>query len=77
VDLSIYLISAMLQAQMHAQAQAQEHHGFGHGGSTMDRFKRMNPPFFKGESEPLKAESWLREIEKVFRAIECDEVDKV
>ncbi|MQL72053.1 hypothetical protein Taro_004402 [Colocasia esculenta] len=51
---------AALHAQLEAQAQVlapvpQEH---GHGGpSIMERFKRMDPPSFKGESEPLLAES--------------------
>ncbi|MQM08683.1 hypothetical protein Taro_041542 [Colocasia esculenta] len=53
----------------------QEH---GHGGpSIMERFKRMAPPSFKGESQPLFAESWMREVEKIFRAITCAEEDKV
>ncbi|MQL72827.1 hypothetical protein Taro_005162 [Colocasia esculenta] len=71
---------AALQAQLEAQAQAlslvpQEH---GHGGpSIMERFKRMAPPYFKGESQPLLAESWMREIEKIFRAIRCAEEHKV
>ncbi|MQM18008.1 hypothetical protein Taro_050991 [Colocasia esculenta] len=51
---------AALQAQLEAQAQvpAQDHGG----PSTMERFKRMLPPSFKGESDPLLAESWMREI---------------
>ncbi|MQM01439.1 hypothetical protein Taro_034197 [Colocasia esculenta] len=71
---------AALQAQLQAQAQApapvpQEH---GHGGpSFMERFKRMAPPSFKGESQPLLAESWMREVEKIFRAIRCAMEDKV
>ncbi|MQL87850.1 hypothetical protein Taro_020403 [Colocasia esculenta] len=71
---------AALQAQLEAQAQApalvpQEH---GHGGpSIMERFKRMAPPCFKGESQLLLAEGWMREIEKIFRAIRCAEEDKV
>ncbi|MQL68242.1 hypothetical protein Taro_000503, partial [Colocasia esculenta] len=66
---------AALQAQLEAQAQvpAQDHGG----PSTMERFKRMLPPSFKGESDPLLAESWMREIEKVFRAIRCADEDKV
>ncbi|MQL84373.1 hypothetical protein Taro_016876 [Colocasia esculenta] len=43
----------------------------------MERFKRMSPPSFKGEGDPLLAESWMREIEKIFRAIRCAEDDKV
>ncbi|MQL71104.1 hypothetical protein Taro_003408, partial [Colocasia esculenta] len=58
-----------LQAQLQAQAQApapvpQEQ---GHGGpSIMERFKRMAPLPFKGESQPLLAESWMREIKMIF-----------
>ncbi|MQL93355.1 hypothetical protein Taro_026001, partial [Colocasia esculenta] len=72
---------AALQAQLEAQqAQAQvpvpqaQDHG---GPSIMERFKRMLPPSFKGESDPLLAESWLREIEKIFRAIRCADDDMV
>ncbi|MQL97728.1 hypothetical protein Taro_030428, partial [Colocasia esculenta] len=61
-----------------AQALAlvpQEH---GHGGpSIMDRFKRMAPPSFKGKSQPFLAKSYMREVEKIFRAIRCAEGDKV
>ncbi|MQL75470.1 hypothetical protein Taro_007841 [Colocasia esculenta] len=47
---------AALQAQLEAQAQgpAQDHGG----PSTMERFKRMTPPSFKGESDLLMAGSW-------------------
>ncbi|MQM13682.1 hypothetical protein Taro_046608, partial [Colocasia esculenta] len=67
---------AALQAQLEAQqtqVPAQDHGG----PSTMERFKRMLPPSFKGESDPLLAESWMREIEKIFRAIRCADEDKV
>ncbi|MQL82510.1 hypothetical protein Taro_014985 [Colocasia esculenta] len=43
----------------------------------MERFKRMAPPSFKKESDPLLAESWMWEIKKIFRAIRCAEEDKV
>ncbi|MQL94533.1 hypothetical protein Taro_027189 [Colocasia esculenta] len=43
----------------------------------MERFKRMLPLTFKGESDPLLAESWMSEIEKTFRAIRCADDDKV
>ncbi|MQM19228.1 hypothetical protein Taro_052225 [Colocasia esculenta] len=66
---------AALQAQLEAQAQVPaEDHG---GPSTMERFKRMLPPSFKGESDPLLSESWMREIEKIFRAVRCADEDKV
>ena len=43
----------------------------------MERFKRMLPPSFKGENDPLLAESWMREIEKIFRAVRCADDDNV
>ena len=43
----------------------------------MERFRRMTPPFFKGESDPILAESWLRETEKIFRALRCAEEERV
>ena len=36
----------------------------------------MGPPPFKGESNPVAAETWLKEVRKVFRAINCPEEDK-
>ncbi|MQL71501.1 hypothetical protein Taro_003818 [Colocasia esculenta] len=70
---------ATLQAQLEAQqAQVPVPQAQDHGGpSIMERFKKMLPPSFKGESDPLLAESWMREIEKIFRAIRCAEDDKV
>ncbi|MQL73244.1 hypothetical protein Taro_005580 [Colocasia esculenta] len=71
---------AALQAQLqtHAQAPAPVPQEHGHGGlSIMERFKRMAPPPFKGESQPLRVESWMREVEKIFRANRCAEEDKV
>ncbi|MQL69636.1 hypothetical protein Taro_001917, partial [Colocasia esculenta] len=73
---------AQTQATLHAQLQAlasapipQKH---GHGGpSIMERFKRMASPSLKGESQPLLVESWMREVEKIFRAIRCAEEGKV
>ncbi|MQL78465.1 hypothetical protein Taro_010885, partial [Colocasia esculenta] len=50
-------------------AQAPAHEAIFGGVPMMERFRRMTPPFFKGESDPILAESWLRETEKIFRAI--------
>ncbi|MQM19701.1 hypothetical protein Taro_052713 [Colocasia esculenta] len=56
-----------LQTQLEAQAQVPVPQAHDHGGpSIMEKFKRMAPPSFKGESDPLLAESWIREIEKIF-----------
>ncbi|MQM15778.1 hypothetical protein Taro_048728, partial [Colocasia esculenta] len=69
---------AAFLAQLEAQAQVSVPQAQNHGGpSIMERFKGMSPPSFKGESDPLLAESWMREIEKIFWAIRCAEDDKV
>ncbi|MQL84530.1 hypothetical protein Taro_017027 [Colocasia esculenta] len=61
-----------------AQAPAPVPQEHGHGGpSIVERFKRMAPPSFKGESQPLLTESWMWEVEKIFRAIRCAKEDKV
>ncbi|XP_028226594.1 uncharacterized protein LOC114407588 [Glycine soja] len=53
----------------------------GGGGATMyhglDRFQRNNPPTFKGGYDPEVAEAWLRQIEKIFRVMECLDHQKV
>ena len=69
--LCLLYIACCLMLQ--AQAPAQDHGG----PSIMERFKRMAPPSFKGESDPLMAKSWMRETEKIFRAIKCPDEDKV
>ncbi|MQL94621.1 hypothetical protein Taro_027282 [Colocasia esculenta] len=77
-------MQAHTQAALHAQLEAQQAQAqvptpqADHGGpSIMERFKRMLPPSFNEESDPLLVESWMREIEKIFRAIRCAEDDKV
>ncbi|MQL93308.1 hypothetical protein Taro_025958 [Colocasia esculenta] len=62
-------MAAALQAQVQAQAPAPTYEAGIGGVSMMERFRRMTLPFFKGESDPIMAESWLREMEKNFHAI--------
>ncbi|XP_030936189.1 uncharacterized protein LOC115961332 [Quercus lobata] len=42
-----------------------------HGG--MIEFKRLSPPVFEETTEPMEAEKWIIEMEKVFRVLECSE----
>src|SRR5262249_25847810 len=49
----------------------------GNGEPVLDRFRRLGPPSFKGESNPDVAEGWVRAVEKIFRAIRCTEEEKV
>ncbi|MQL89061.1 hypothetical protein Taro_021642 [Colocasia esculenta] len=73
VDYGVFM-QGLVQAQ--APALVPQEHGHG-GPSIMERFKKMALPSFKGESQPLLADSWMREVEKIFRAIRCAEEDKV
>ena len=41
------------------------------------KFKGYDPPSFSGTTDPIVAETWLREIEKVFKVMKCVEADKV
>ncbi|MQM21398.1 hypothetical protein Taro_054439, partial [Colocasia esculenta] len=69
--------TAALQAQVQVQAPAPAHEAVFGGVPMMERFRRMTPPFFKGESDPILAESWLREMEKIFRAIRCADEERL
>ncbi|MQM18825.1 hypothetical protein Taro_051822 [Colocasia esculenta] len=72
------LVHAMqTQAQTTAALQAPAHEAVFGGVPMMERFRRMTPPFFKGESDPILAESWLRETEKIFHALRCAEEERV
>ncbi|XP_028055556.1 uncharacterized protein LOC114259719 [Camellia sinensis] len=41
------------------------------------KFTKMKPPTFLGGIEPLKAETWLLEMEKLFEVFPCSEIQKV
>lgn len=45
--------------------------------SGISEFKRLAPPSFKGSIEPLEAEKWLQDMEKVFAAMIVMETEKV
>ena len=45
--------------------------------SSLDRFLRLTPPYFKGESEPDAVDFWIAEVEKKFRVMDCPEEEKV
>jgi len=42
----------------------------------LDTFLRNHPPTFKGRYDPDGAQTWLKEIERVFRVMQCTEVQK-
>ena len=41
------------------------------------KFSKMHPPSFQGGLEPLKAEAWVLETEKLFEVFPCSEAHKV
>ncbi|XP_047322565.1 uncharacterized protein LOC124926395 [Impatiens glandulifera] len=40
-------------------------------------FKKLAPPYFDGSSDPLKADKWIKELEKFFDVLKCDDAEKV
>ncbi|MQL75131.1 hypothetical protein Taro_007500 [Colocasia esculenta] len=68
---------AALQAQLEAQGSSSSSPGAGPWWSFHHEAIQVAPPSVKGERQPLLAESWMREIEKIFWAIRCAEDDKV
>ncbi|XP_028103157.1 uncharacterized protein LOC114302340 [Camellia sinensis] len=55
----------MLAALIEAMTQQQQ------------KFLKMKLPTFLGGIEPLKAETWLLEMEKLFEVFSCSEIQKV
>jgi len=43
----------------------------------LDRFHMNDPPTFKGGYDPEGVEAWLREIDKIFWVMECQDKKKV
>ncbi|CAL5335311.1 unnamed protein product [Camellia sinensis] len=41
------------------------------------KYNKMKPPEFQGGIEPLKAEAWVLETEKILEAFPCTEAQKV
>ncbi|XP_023918032.1 uncharacterized protein LOC112029576 [Quercus suber] len=46
-------------------------------GCSFGEFHKQNPPNFDGEPNPMVAENWLLKIEKLLRALECTDAQKV
>ncbi|KAL5827340.1 hypothetical protein ACOSQ3_019174 [Xanthoceras sorbifolium] len=64
-------------------ASRRERNAYGHGNVvdggtviTLEQFKKLGPPAFKGTSDPSVAEAWLKQIEKVFTTIGCPDEQK-
>ena len=40
------------------------------GSSNLQRFKAHHPPTFKGGGEPMEADHWFRQVDKILKAME-------
>jgi hypothetical protein len=45
--------------------------------ASMKEFKRMSPRTFRGTEEPIEAERWINQMQKIFRIIKCRDEEKV
>ena len=59
------------------QAVAQSVAGANAESRTLGTFQRENPPTFKGRYDPDGAQDWLKEMERIFRVMDCFEAQKV
>ena len=65
---------AAMAAAMQAMAQAVQNlpnAGENDGSRSLATFQRENPPTFKGKYDPDGALDWLKEIERIFRVMDC------
>jgi len=69
-------IAAALQAM--AQAVGQQPNAGGNEGVRMlETFLRNHPPTFKGRYDPDGAQTWLKEVERIFRVMQCTDIQMV
>ena len=45
--------------------------------SAPEKFGKFDPPTFKGTKDPIEADNWLKEIERLFRAMEVSDEQQV
>jgi len=69
------VIATALQAM--AQAVGQQPNvgvGANDGVRMLETFLRNHPPTFKGRYDPDGAQTWLKEVERIFWVMQCSEV---
>ena len=69
-----------LAGLVECQARASETNGNGQSsfsrGSSFDDFKRLDPPYFSGTSNPTEAEAWILKIKKFFEVMDSSKEQK-
>ena len=68
-------IAAALEAV--AQAVGNQPAGVDAASRSLATFQRENPPVFKGGYDPDGAWSWIKEIERIFRVMDCTPAQQV
>jgi len=52
--------------------------GGNHGaGDLHKKFRGMNPPKFYGSPDPDEAEQWIKEMERIFKVMQCSDQECV
>ena len=69
-------IAAALQVVAQA-VQNQPNAGVNDGSRMLETFQRNHPPTFKGRHDPDGAQVWLKEVERIFRVMDCSDAQKV
>ena len=73
-------VSKQRFAQQHSEQSQQLSTAVGGDGgvaSWAEKFMRFNLPQFKGSSTPEEVEFWVRDIEQLFRLLECPDRERV
>lgn len=45
--------------------------------SVVEQFYKKKPTIYEGEPNPMKADFWLMDMERIFRIVECDDTQKI
>lgn len=69
-------IQQLLEMHVPVQGREQSRQNQSNEGSY-DRFRRMNPPEFSGDSDPLVAMEWVKAIEAIFDYLHLEDGDRV
>uniref|UniRef100_A0A2N9GSP6 Reverse transcriptase domain-containing protein n=1 Tax=Fagus sylvatica TaxID=28930 RepID=A0A2N9GSP6_FAGSY len=45
--------------------------------SALEKFRKLDPPSFKGSKDPLEADNWLKELDRLFKAMNVRDEKRV
>ncbi|KAK4438898.1 hypothetical protein Salat_0224400 [Sesamum alatum] len=71
------LFATLQQFFQYAQGQAPQVAAIPATDQDLERFLHFRPPKYFGEPDDYKAESWLDEIEKIFKVLRYDDEQKI